>query len=67
MTRYGHCSKLLVKKGEKIKQGQKIAEVGETRTCNRTTFTSRNMEREKNSKSRIYYEILIIRKIVKKV
>lgn len=39
MTRYAHCSKIVVKKGTKIKKGQKIAEVGETRTCNRTTFT----------------------------
>lgn len=30
MTRYAHCSKIIVKKGAKIKQGQKIAEVGET-------------------------------------
>lgn len=30
MTRYAHCSKIVVKKGVKIKQGQKIAEVGET-------------------------------------
>lgn len=30
MTRYAHCSKILVKKGDKIKQGQKIAEVGDT-------------------------------------
>lgn len=39
MTRYAHCSKITVKQGAKIKQGQKIAEVGETRTCNRTTST----------------------------
>ena len=30
MTRYAHCSKILVKEGDKIKQGDKIAEVGET-------------------------------------
>lgn len=30
MTRYAHCSKLIVKQGAKVKQGQKIAEVGET-------------------------------------
>ncbi len=30
MTLYGHCSKLLVKKGETVKQGQIIAEVGST-------------------------------------
>lgn len=30
MTRYAHCSKITVKQGSKIKQGQKIAEVGET-------------------------------------
>ena len=29
-TRYGHCSKLLVKKGQKVKQGQIIALVGST-------------------------------------
>lgn len=30
MTRYAHCSKITVKEGTKIKQGQKIAEVGDT-------------------------------------
>ena len=30
LTRYAHCNKIVVKKGAKIKQGQKIAEVGET-------------------------------------
>lgn len=30
MTRYAHCSKITVKQGAKIKQGQKIAEVGQT-------------------------------------
>lgn len=30
ITLYGHCSKLLVKKGEFVKQGQVIAEVGST-------------------------------------
>ena len=29
-TLYGHCSKLLVEKGDKVKQGDIIAEVGET-------------------------------------
>lgn len=30
LTRYAHCSKLLVKEGQKVKKGQKIAEVGST-------------------------------------
>jgi murein DD-endopeptidase MepM/ murein hydrolase activator NlpD len=30
ITRYGHSSKLLVKKGDLVKRGQKIAEVGST-------------------------------------
>ena len=30
LTRYAHCSKLLVEEGEKVKQGDKIAEVGST-------------------------------------
>lgn len=30
MTRYGHCSKLLVKAGQTVKRGQKIALVGAT-------------------------------------
>lgn len=30
LTRYAHCSKLLVKKGQKIKKGDKIALVGST-------------------------------------
>ncbi len=29
-TLYGHCSKLLVKEGDRIKQGDEIAEVGAT-------------------------------------
>lgn len=38
LTIYGHCSKLCVNKGDVVVQGQKIAEVGQTRKCNRTTF-----------------------------
>ena len=38
LTIYGHCSKLCVNKGDVIVQGQKIAEVGETRKRNRTSF-----------------------------
>ena len=30
LTRYAHCSKLLVKEGQYVKQGDKIAEVGST-------------------------------------
>lgn len=30
LTRYAHCSKLLVKEGQKVNQGDKIAEVGST-------------------------------------
>lgn len=30
LTRYAHCSKIVVKEGATIKQGQKIAEVGQT-------------------------------------
>ena len=30
LTRYAHCSKLLVEEGQKVKQGDKIAEVGST-------------------------------------
>lgn len=30
VTRYGHCSKLLVKEGQMVKRGQEIAEVGST-------------------------------------
>lgn len=30
MTRYAHCSKIVVKQGAKVKQGQKIAEAGST-------------------------------------
>ena len=30
LTKYAHCSKIVVKEGAKIKQGQKIAEVGST-------------------------------------
>lgn len=38
LTIYGHCSKLCVNKGDTVTQGQKIAEVGETRKRNRTSF-----------------------------
>lgn len=38
LTIYGHCSKLCVNKGDIVAQGQKIAEVGQTRKCNRATF-----------------------------
>ena len=30
LTRYAHCSKLLVEEGDEVKQGDKIAEVGST-------------------------------------
>ena len=30
ITLYAHCSKILVKEGDKVLQGQKIAEVGDT-------------------------------------
>lgn len=30
LTRYAHCSKLLVKEGDKVEQGDKIAEIGST-------------------------------------
>lgn len=38
LTIYGHCSKLCVNKGDVVVQGQKIAEVGQTRECNRSAF-----------------------------
>lgn len=36
---YAHCNNLYVKQGEKIKQGQEIAEVGSTGNSTRTTLT----------------------------
>ena len=36
-TLYAHCSKLLVTEGAEVKQGNKIAEVGETGRATRTT------------------------------
>lgn len=39
LTIYGHCNKLYVNNGDTVIQGQKIAEVGQTRKCNRTSFT----------------------------
>ena len=41
---YAHCSKIDVNVGDKIVQGQKIAEVGSTRKVNWTTSTYRNNE-----------------------
>lgn len=38
LTIYGHCNKLYVSKGDNVVQGQQIAEVGETRKCNRSSF-----------------------------
>ena len=35
---YAHCSKIYVKEGQEVKQGDKIAEVGSTRKFNRTSF-----------------------------
>lgn len=37
-TIYAHCSKLIVEEGATVVQGQKIAEVGETRKSDRTSF-----------------------------
>ena len=37
-TMYAHCNKIYVSEGDKINQGQEIAEVGATRKCNRTSF-----------------------------
>ncbi len=36
---YAHCSKLYVKQGDKVEQGQEIAEVGSTGNSTRTAFT----------------------------
>ena len=35
---YAHCSKLYLKEGDKVKQGEEIAEVGSTGNSTRTTF-----------------------------
>ena len=35
---YAHCNQLYVKQGDKIVQGQEIAEVGSTGNSTRTTF-----------------------------
>lgn len=36
---YAHCSKLYLQEGDKVTQGQEIAEVGSTGNSTRTTFT----------------------------
>ena len=38
-TLYAHCNEVYVSEGENVIKGQKIAEVGQTRKSNRTTFT----------------------------
>ena len=35
ITLYAHCSKFFVYEGKKVRRGEKIAEVGKTRKCNR--------------------------------
>ena len=46
---YAHCNNLYVKQGDKIKQGQEIAEVGTTGNSTRATFAFWNKISGKNS------------------
>lgn len=39
MTVYAHCKTIYVKQGAQVNQGQNLGEVGQTRKCNRSTFT----------------------------
>lgn len=57
-TLYAHCKTICVKQGEYVSQGQKIAEVGATRKCNRSAFTFRNTKKWRTCKSRFSITIL---------
>lgn len=54
MTLYAHCSKLCVEEGTYVKQGDKIAEVGQTRQSNWPTSSFWNKARWKIYKPRKY-------------
>ncbi len=56
---YAHCSKIDVNKGDKVSQGQKIAEVGSTRKVYRSTFTYRNIAKQQKCRSITNNSILV--------
>ena len=67
-TRYGHLSKILVRKGEQVKRGQKIGEVGKTGLTNASHLHYEVLFKDKPVDPKLYYfdDNILNEKIVSK-